>query len=59
MPGAIPETTPDVASTETYEEAELHVPPPAASERVIDEDVHTAEGPVMAPANGIGFTVTL
>ena len=37
----------------------LQVPPGVPSVRVIVEPIHTLSGPVMVPANGKGFTVTV
>ena len=36
----------------------LHVPPDVPSDNVIDDPIHTAEGPVIDPAPGVTLTVT-
>ena len=37
----------------------VHVPPGKASVSVIDEPMHTADGPEMPVATGVVFTVTI
>ena len=55
MPAETPVTvTPDRVALALLK---LQVPPGAASVNTIEEPTHTADGPVIAPSSGKGFTV--
>ena len=57
VPGDAPHTTlPPTVATPVDEL--LHVPPVAASPRVVDEPTHTVAVPTIVPATGSGLTVT-
>ena len=62
VPAVIPFTIPETGSTvPTAVLLLLHAPEPplaVASERVIDEPVHTDAEPVTEPATGVALTVT-
>ncbi len=55
VPADTPVTTPD-ASTDAVVAAVLHVPPPVASERIIDPVSHTVVDPVIAVGSGLTLT---
>jgi hypothetical protein len=58
-PAVTPVTTPAASTVATPDALLLHVPPAAASVSVTEEPAHTDEVPVMVPAAGNGFTVTV
>ena len=59
VPALTPVTTP-LASTVAFDvETEVHVPPPAASAKLVVEPAQTMAVPVIVPAIGIGLTVTI
>ena len=57
VPADTPVTTPVEATVATPVELELHVPPPAASVRLVVVPTHSVGVPVIVPATGSGFTV--
>ena len=58
MPAATPVTTPVLLTEAIPAALVLHVPPVVALLSVIEAPAHTAEGPVMVPAEAVRFTVT-
>ena len=58
VPADTPVTSPVVATVALVLE-QLHVPPPAASDKLITESIQTTLVPDMDPADGIGFTVIM
>jgi hypothetical protein len=59
VPAETPVTTPDVEITATDTLPELHEPPGAASDKIAELPTHRLELPVIKPAFGNGFTVTV
>ena len=57
-PALMPPTVP-VLKARAWPLVALQVPPETVSERVMPEPTHTLPGPVIVPASGNGFTVTL
>ena len=59
MPEDTPVTTPVDPTTVAIPVLPLlHTPPDEASVKPMDEPMQTADGPMMLPATGTGFTVT-
>lgn len=59
MPAETPVTMPEVPMEATDALLVLHVPVPAPSARVVVAPTQTFSEPVMVPAIGSGFTVTV
>jgi hypothetical protein len=59
VPAAMPLTTPEVPVVATATSDDDHTPPVVPSVSVMSLPVHTAVGPVIVPAAGNGFIVTI
>ena len=59
VPAVIAVTLPDASTLACPDPSVLQDPPLAASVRAIDAPVHSVPGPVIAPAAGSAFTVTI
>ena len=59
MPDETPVTTPEVPMVAIPVLPLLHEPPGDASVRPIVLPIHTADGPVIEPADGVVMTVTI
>ena len=59
MPAAIPLTIPEASTVANVASALLQVPPVAASLNDVVAAAHTVAVPVIVPASGNGFTVTI
>ena len=57
LPIATAVTTPVVLTVATPVDPELHTPPVTVSAKVVVEPGQSADKPLMAPADGNGFTV--
>ena len=58
MPAVSPVTKPALLIVATEGEAELQVPPVTESDRLVVAPVQAVGVPVIAPADGVAFTVT-
>jgi len=58
VPAAMPVTTPVALTVATPVETELHIPPVAASVKLVVVVGQSVRPPVIVPALGAGFTVT-
>lgn len=59
MPGAIPETMPDVPTVATAVALLDHEPPGIVADMEAGEPIQIVTGPLMLPASGNGFTETV